>query len=400
MLYQSANRDEDVVRAGRRCDPRSRPEPASRVRYRHPLLPRRQPCPTRGQDGIRNIVSPASRHPRRRGRAGGAGASRRSSSRSSICLRSSRRVDRGRRPRLEISWKPVVVREHGRRLRALERNDEVSATLPASVPLRADHFDVVIVGAGISGIGGAYHLTQAVSRQELRRARGARELRRNVAHAPVPGHPFRQRPVHVRLPVQAVDRCARSPPPPRSASTWARSSTRTISAATFATTTRSRARAGRAKRTSGPSTRRAPTPARRCGSRPASSGCARGTTGTRRATRPTGPAWTATRAGSSIRRRGPKTSTTRTRPLSSSVRAQPRPRSFPRSRPTARTSPCCSARRRTSSPARTATSWPTRCASWRSTRSGSTRSCAARSCTTSKRSRSCRSSSPSSSRRR
>ena len=36
---------------------------------------------------------------------------------------------------------------------------------------RTKHFDVLIVGAGISGIGGAYHLTQAMSRDELRRAR-------------------------------------------------------------------------------------------------------------------------------------------------------------------------------------------------------------------------------------
>ncbi len=47
-----------------------------------------------------------------------------------------------------------------------------------------------------------------VSREELPRARGARELRRHVAHAPLPGHPLRQRPLHLRLPLQAVDRAA------------------------------------------------------------------------------------------------------------------------------------------------------------------------------------------------
>ncbi len=45
------------------------------------------------------------------------------------------------------------------------------------------------------------------------------------------------------------------------------------------------------------------------------------------------------------------------------------------------TSPCCSARRPSSAPAATRTSSPTSCASSRSTRPGSTRSCAARSCT-------------------
>ena len=52
---------------------------------------------------------------------------------------------------------------------------------------------------------------------------------------------------------------------------------------------------------------RATTPARRSGSPPTSSGCARATTGTPRATRRSGRAWTATRASSCIRRPGPKT---------------------------------------------------------------------------------------------
>jgi cation diffusion facilitator CzcD-associated flavoprotein CzcO len=34
-----------------------------------------------------------------------------------------------------------------------------AAALPQSAPVRTEHFDVLIVGAGISGIGGAYHLT-------------------------------------------------------------------------------------------------------------------------------------------------------------------------------------------------------------------------------------------------
>jgi len=34
-----------------------------------------------------------------------------------------------------------------------------ASALPQSAPVRTEHFDVLIVGAGISGIGGAYHLT-------------------------------------------------------------------------------------------------------------------------------------------------------------------------------------------------------------------------------------------------
>jgi ribulose 1,5-bisphosphate synthetase/thiazole synthase len=31
---------------------------------------------------------------------------------------------------------------------------------PVTAPQTSEHFDVVIVGAGISGVGGAYHLTK------------------------------------------------------------------------------------------------------------------------------------------------------------------------------------------------------------------------------------------------
>ena len=35
-----------------------------------------------------------------------------------------------------------------------------TATLAADAPVRTEHFDVVIVGAGISGVGAAYHLQE------------------------------------------------------------------------------------------------------------------------------------------------------------------------------------------------------------------------------------------------
>ena len=55
-----------------------------------------------------------------------------------------------------------------------------------------------------------------------------------------------------------------------------------------------------------------------------------------RVTRPSGTGWRPSRAGSFTRRPGPRTSTTRARMSSSSARAPPRRRSFRRLRPTAR----------------------------------------------------------------
>ena len=109
---------------------------------------------------------------------------------------------------------------------------------------------------------------QAVPRHELRRARGAGELRRHLAHPPLSRHPLRQRPLHLRLSLQAVDRRADRHRRRDPAATWARSSTRTTSAATSATGTGSPRRAGRATTTAGPSRPPAPTPARRSASPP------------------------------------------------------------------------------------------------------------------------------------
>ena len=67
----------------------------------------------------------------------------------------------------------------------------------------------------------------------------AGELRRHVAHPSLSRHPFRQRPAHLRLSLQAMDQARRSRRRPRSCTTWARSSTRTTSPRTSATATRS-----------------------------------------------------------------------------------------------------------------------------------------------------------------
>ena len=42
-----------------------------------------------------------------------------------------------------------------------------TATLEPVTKAASEHFDVLIVGAGISGIGGAYHLSEPVSPRKV-----------------------------------------------------------------------------------------------------------------------------------------------------------------------------------------------------------------------------------------
>ena len=70
----------------------------------------------------------------------------------------------------------------------------------------ATHHDVIIVGAGLSGIGAAAHLQERCPDQQLRDLRGARRDRRHLGSVPLPRHPLRLRHVHARLRVQAVGR--------------------------------------------------------------------------------------------------------------------------------------------------------------------------------------------------
>ena len=88
-----------------------------------------------------------------------------------------------------------------------------------SVMIESDrHVDVLIIGAGLSGIGAAAQLTREHPRPQLPRARVPRGQRRHLGPVPLPGHPLRLRHVHPRLPLQAVARregAGRRPVDPR-----------------------------------------------------------------------------------------------------------------------------------------------------------------------------------------
>ena len=97
---------------------------------------------------------------------------------------------------------------------------EPVAAVDATTGEEVEHVDVLIVGAGLSGIGAACHLQRALPRQELRDPRGARRDRRHLGPVPLPGHPLGLRHVHARLPLPAVGgRRRRSPTAPRSSTT-------------------------------------------------------------------------------------------------------------------------------------------------------------------------------------
>ena len=118
---------------------------------------------------------------------------------------------------------PRVLRPNGRRVvgicasqatsQELKAMDDAAASAEAT-PLRTEHFDVLIVGAGISGIGGAFHLSKQCPGTRFVVLELEGKLRRYVAHPSLPGHPIGQRPAYVRLSLQAMARrtdCHRSP---------------------------------------------------------------------------------------------------------------------------------------------------------------------------------------------
>ena len=65
--------------------------------------------------------------------------------------------------------------------------------------MEPEHVDVLIVGAGLSGVGTACHLQARLPRQDLRDPRGARRHRRHLGPVPLPRHPLGLGHVHARL---------------------------------------------------------------------------------------------------------------------------------------------------------------------------------------------------------
>ena len=87
-------------------------------------------------------------------------------------------------------------------------NVEAARKTFASASQATEHFDVLIVGAGISGIGSAYQLDQADAGHELRDPGNAGDVRRHLVDAQISGHPLRLRSPYLRLQLQAVGRAA------------------------------------------------------------------------------------------------------------------------------------------------------------------------------------------------
>ena len=177
--------------------------------------------------------------------------------------------------------------------RQRDRNPMTEAATDAKTVSRTTtlHFDVVIVGAGISGVGAACSPDETVPRHALCRPRSARQLRRHLAHPPLSGDPLGQRPLRLRLhrfkPWTG--------PPIATGAEILRYMGEVIDendlAGTSATGTGLLRRAGRAATISGRSRRPGPTPGGGSASPATSSGCARAITGTARATRPNGRGW-------------------------------------------------------------------------------------------------------------
>ena len=62
-----------------------------------------------------------------------------------------------------------------------------------------EHFDILIVGAGISGIGAAYYLQTEQPKQDIRDPGGPGRDRRYLGPVPLPGHPLGFGPAHLQL---------------------------------------------------------------------------------------------------------------------------------------------------------------------------------------------------------
>ncbi len=178
----------------------------------------------------------------------------------------------------------------------------------------AEHFDVLIVGAGLSGIGAGYHLQQKCPGKSYVILEGRDCIGGTWDLFRYPGIRSDSRHVYARLFVQTVDRAEgdrrRAADPELRARDRCRQRHRQ---ARSASTTASNARRGRRRRRAGPwrpSARWARARPRSCASPAISCSCARAITNTRKATRRSLPGLRISPARSCIRRNGLRISTT------------------------------------------------------------------------------------------
>ncbi len=70
----------------------------------------------------------------------------------------------------------------------------------------SEHVDVLIVGAGLSGVGAACHLEERLPGTSYAILEARARDRRHLGPVPLPGHPVGLGHVHARLPLPPVDR--------------------------------------------------------------------------------------------------------------------------------------------------------------------------------------------------
>ena len=198
---------------------------------------------------------------------------------------------------------------------------DTATVLAPSSAKTTEHFDVLIVGAGISGVGGAYHLTKQCPGTsfvvlEAQESFGGTWIThrypgiRSDSDLYTFGYRFKP---WTGTPIATAEEILDYMGEVIEENDLARHIRyrHRIASATLVERRQSLDHRGR----------RVSTPASPSASPPASCGCARATTAIPKATRPSGRAWPTSRAASSIRRPGPRTSTTRTSRSSSSARA-------------------------------------------------------------------------------
>ena len=72
-------------------------------------------------------------------------------------------------------------------------------------PMSIEHFDVLVIGAGISGIGAGYHLQTECPNRTYAILEGRDTLGGTWDLFPLPGHPLRLGHVHARLFLPPLD---------------------------------------------------------------------------------------------------------------------------------------------------------------------------------------------------